>query len=205
MSVASTQDVPLAEAAAGDTASMTAPEQATMESDIEANMESDMEANMEADFEQFCLEQVANVAPPNVVWWGNIVLPKSTAFVFSEVDLYNTICESCRSMTNVVVDQHTGRVLRTFCDSCRIVLSRHGYNHCQARTAECEVFRFVDEVGTIAPLCRGCHRFEQKQRSARRVTSTRRNVQQQERLQERQQGRQRERQKSGSRVLLVEQ
>jgi hypothetical protein len=135
------------------------------------------EETVNADFEKFCREQTASEPKQVIVWWGPVVLPKSTTFVFSEADLYDAICESCRSMTNVVVDERTGRVLRTFCDSCRVVLSRHGYNRCQEASPECEKFRFVDEIGTVAPLCRGCHRFEQKQRAARRVASRRRPAQ----------------------------
>lgn len=126
-----------------------------------------------SDFDKFCQEQAESVAPSAVVWWSPVVLPKSTTLVFSETDLYLAICESCRSMANVAVDASTGRVERTFCDSCRIVLGRHGFNRCQGGTSDCIMHRFVDPVGTVAPLCKGCHHSEHSQRNARRARAKR--------------------------------
>ncbi len=121
----------------------------------------------EDEFERFCEEQIYAEPPEVVVWWTPVSLPKSTTLVFSDPDLYLVICDFCRFMQNLLVDEK-GRVVRTFCESCRALLSRHEVNHCTGGTSQCETFRYVDEVGAVAPLCRGCHRFEEDQRRQRR-------------------------------------
>lgn len=92
-------------------------------------------------------------------WWAPIALPKDTSLIFSDPDLYAAICDFCRGLSNVEVDEK-GRVVRTLCDSCRSAVSRHASSRCPGGSRACEGTRYVDEVGAVALLCRGCHRSE---------------------------------------------
>jgi hypothetical protein len=114
------------------------------------------------------LDETPCVGPPaEVYWWTPVSIPKSTALIFHDPVLYAAICDFCRNMENFAVDDKN-RVVRTLCNSCRTVMSQHELNRCQGAYAACKGARYVDEVGTIAPLCRGCHQFEENTRRQRR-------------------------------------
>lgn len=104
---------------------------------------------------------------PRVVWYTPVALPKSTKLVFEDHELYGLICDFCRCMMNLKISPE-GRVTQTLCQSCRTLIGRHASNACTGGTIECVGYRYVDEVGVIAPLCRGCHRYEERTRRTRR-------------------------------------
>jgi hypothetical protein len=118
-------------------------------------------------FLRFCEEQACAATPTVVHWYAPLPLPKSTVLIFNDNDLYEAICDFCRCLQNVEVSD-TGRITRTICDSCRIVISRHPSSCCTGGTPECVSVRYVDEVGAAAPLCRGCYGYEEAQRRRRR-------------------------------------
>ena len=114
-----------------------------------------------AEFARYCEEQAEQM--PIVYWYSPVTIPRASTLIFGDPDLYAVICDFCRCMMNLVVEN--GRVVRTLCDSCRTVVSRHESNHCPNVSGDiCNVYRFVDEVGAVAPLCRGCHQYEEGER-----------------------------------------
>ena len=95
--------------------------------------------------------------PCYVIWYEPVSLPKSTVLVFSDPELYNSICDFCRCMQNVVINERF-HVVRTLCDSCRTIVSHHEPNQCPGGSQDCETFRYVDEVGESPPSAAGATR-----------------------------------------------
>jgi hypothetical protein len=110
--------------------------------------------------------------PPIDIHWHHtpITLPKATKVIFEDAELYLCLCDFCRQLKNLEFTP-TGRVTQTFCQGCRTIIGRHKSSQCSGGTRDCVGIRYVDEVGSIAPLCRGCHRHEEDLRRGRRGAS----------------------------------
>jgi len=117
-------------------------------------------------------EEMARLEEPiyeHAVYWypAPVTIPKATKIIFDTPELYGSICDFCRSMMNLVVAEDD-RVIQTLCERCRVVVGRHESNHCAGGTEDCELYRYVDAVGAVSHLCRGCHRYGEALRRNRR-------------------------------------
>jgi hypothetical protein len=105
------------------------------------------------------------------IYSTHIELPAAAKAVFDNFGLYITLCDFCRCMKNVVVEQD-GKVSRVFCDSCRSVISNHSSSECSGGCSECKRSRFVDPVGTVADFCAPCHKSRRNGNSKANAKST---------------------------------
>ncbi len=110
------------------------------------------------------------VPPMVIVWWPSVTIPKCTTVIFNDTTLYGMICDFCRTLQNIEINER-GAVTRTLCDSCRIIVGRYELNACRGVFDGCELTRYVDEVGALAPLCRNCYQYEEARRHAARDQS----------------------------------
>src|SRR5688572_639985 len=95
-------------------------------------------------------------AAPVMVWHDIASLPSESLNIFRDPALYAILCSYCKSSANLACDESV--LSRIFCESCRIKLGQAPKFRCRGRCDECVVTRFIDPMGRVAPLCRGCHR-----------------------------------------------
>jgi len=93
---------------------------------------------------------------PVVVWHDLTQIPASLLRVFRDPALYSLLCPYCKCSANVKCGD--AALERIFCESCQVKLGQAPQFACQGAHASCMRTRFVDPLGRVAPLCRGCHR-----------------------------------------------
>jgi hypothetical protein len=81
------------------------------------------------------------------------------AAMWSDPAIYNLICKFCKNMQNITYNVN-GNITGIICASCCIIVGHHESNHCTGDYGNCGKIRFVDPLGNVARLCRGCHVFE---------------------------------------------
>jgi hypothetical protein len=68
------------------------------------------------------------------------------------------LCSHCITMQNFEFADK-GELVRVFCLSCQIRIAHQPANKCDAGTPKCQKYRWVDPMGGVSPMCRGCHRY----------------------------------------------
>ena len=114
-------------------------------------------------FQEWVNDQSESASAQLVQWWPEQVLPPAASLLWGDPELYARLCDFCQSMQNIEYNDD-GRMTRVICGSCCTIVGRYKMNHCTGGYDACEKFRFVDPLGNVAHLCRGCHQHEEGQR-----------------------------------------
>jgi len=125
-------------------------------------------------FQEWVYDQSESASAQLVQWWPEQVLPPAASLLWGDPELYASLCDFCQSMQNIEYNDD-GRMTRVICDSCCTIVGRYELNHCTGGYDACEKFRFVDPLGNVSHLCRGCHQHEEGQRRRRRRRNGQRN------------------------------
>jgi len=96
----------------------------------------------------------------SVVWHNFAEIPANLLTILRDPELYALLCSYCKSSANVKCGESA--LERVFCESCQIKLGEAPQFTCPGKHANCMGVRFVDPVGRVAPLCRGCHQGKPK-------------------------------------------
>jgi hypothetical protein len=122
------------------------------------------------EYKKFCAEEVVSATAVTtgdlpkpdveepVIWYKPVTLPRPTAFILCEPSLSALLCDFCRDLQNVVVGKNDN-IICAICESCRSRVRRHEFFHCTGGYSGCEVYRFIDAIGSVAPLCKACHQY----------------------------------------------